>query len=171
MTIDQAFAVELEQRVAGSPEVVFEYFTDPEKYRSWKGLDAELDARPGGTYRVTMGPEIWVSGTYIAVEPPHLIRMTWGFESSSAELPRGLAQVPAGTSTVEFNFESDGDSTIVRVRHVGLPTEDARFAHDLGWKAYLPRLATVSAGGDPGEDPTLEMGALLYERDASVPPT
>ena len=171
MTIDQAFAVVVEQRVTGSPEVVFEYFTDPEKYRRWKGLDAELDPRPGGAYRVTMGSDVWVAGRYIAVEPPRLIRMTWGFASTALELPRGLAQVPPDSSTVEFRFEPDGDHTIVRVRHVGLPTEDARFAHNLGWELYLQRLAIVRGGGDPGEEPTLEMGAQLYKRDEEVPPT
>jgi uncharacterized protein YndB with AHSA1/START domain len=170
MTIDQAFAVELEQRVTGSPEVVFEYFTDPEKYRRWKGLDAELDPRPGGAYRVTMGADIWVRGEYVAVEPPHRLLMTWGFESD-IEIPRGLTQVPPGSSTVEFKFVPDGDGTIIRVRHTGMPSEDARFAHTLGWETYLDRLATVLAGGDPGEEPTLEMGAKLFERDEKQPAT
>lgn len=170
MKIDRDWTVEVEHRVGGPPEVVFEYFTDPEKYRRWKGHEAELDAQPGGTYRVTMGPEIWVRGEYVAVEPPHRLLMTWGFESD-IDIPRGLAQVPPGTSTVEFRFVPDGDGTIIRVRHTGMPSEDARFAHTLGWETYLARLASVLAGGDPGEEPTFAMGAKLFERDAKQPAT
>ena len=46
--------IELETRVAAPPEIVFAYFVQPELYRRWKGSTAELDARPGGLYRVTM---------------------------------------------------------------------------------------------------------------------
>jgi uncharacterized protein YndB with AHSA1/START domain len=167
MTVDQDWTVALEHRVAGTPETVFEYFTDPEKYRRWKGIDAELDARPGGIYRVTMAPGVWVRGEYVLVEPPHLLVMTWGFESTQA-LPRGLAQVPPGSSTVEFRFELDGDGTIVRIRHRGLPTEEAHFAHELGWKSYLPRLMAVRQDGDPGEHPVIAMAETLFRRDAEL---
>ena len=147
----EPWTVELEQRVAGSPAEVFEYFTDPEKYRRWKGVDAELDPRPGGAYRVTMRPDVWVSGEYLVVEPPRRLMMTWGFESS-LQLPTGLQQVLPGSSTVEFTFEADGDGTIIRVRHMDLPTGDAHDAHRIGWDSYLARLAMVLDGTDPGED-------------------
>jgi uncharacterized protein YndB with AHSA1/START domain len=167
VTVGQSWTVELEHRVGGSPETVFEYFTDPEKYRRWKGIDAELDARPGGIYRVTMAPEVWVRGEYVVVESPHRLVMTWGFEGSPM-LPRGLARVPPGSSTVEFTFVPDGDGTIIRVRHSGLPTEEAQFAHKLGWNSYLPRLAAVRAGRDPGEHPVIAMAEVLFGRDAAV---
>ena len=158
---DAGVTVELEYRVAGPPSTVFEYFTDPDKYRRWKGVDAHLDARPGGIYRVTMGPEVWVGGAYVAVEPPRRLVMTWGFESS-LELPTGLAQVPPGSSTVEFTFVEDGDGTIIRVTHSGLPTEEARWAHRVGWESYLPRLVALFAGEDAGEDPMLALASVLY---------
>ena len=43
---------ELEVRIQTRPDTVFEFFVDPEKMRRWKGTEAELDPRPGGTYRV-----------------------------------------------------------------------------------------------------------------------
>jgi uncharacterized protein YndB with AHSA1/START domain len=158
---DSGLTLELEYRVDGPPETVFEYFTDPEKYRRWKGIDAELDARPGGAYRVTMGPEVWVRGRYVAVEPPRRLVMTWGFESSF-ELPHGLAQVPPDSSTVEFDFVDDGDGTIIRVTHSGLPSEEARWAHRKGWEGYLPRLVALLGGKDAGEDPMTAMAPVLY---------
>ena len=162
MTVAEGLTVELEYRVDGPPASVFEYFVDPDKYRRWKGVDAELDARPGGLYRVTMGPEVWVRGRYVAVEPPRRLVMTWGFEST-LDLPRGLAQVPPGSSTVEFAFVEDGDGTLIRVTHSDLPTEEARWAHRLGWEGYLPRLVALLGGDDAGDDPMLALAPVLYE--------
>jgi len=169
MKMDTTWAVEVKHRVAGSPEEVFEYFIDPDKYRLWKGLEAELDPRPGGAYRIKMAPQVWVRGTYVTVERPRRLVMTWGFESHDFALPRGLAQVQPGSSAVEFTFVEDGDATVIEVRHVGLPNEEARFAHHLGWESYLLRLALVRAGKDAGEEPTLTMARSLYVRDSMVP--
>ena len=41
-------AVEVEIRIAASPETVFDFFTDPDKMIQWMGRSAELDPRPGG---------------------------------------------------------------------------------------------------------------------------
>jgi len=41
--------VEVSVRVPGSPEVVFPYFTDAEKYVQWKGFEAEQVHRFGWT--------------------------------------------------------------------------------------------------------------------------
>lgn len=162
MSPQTTWTVELEQRVGAPPEKVFPYFTDPDKYRRWKGVDAELDARPGGIYRVTFSPEVWVSGCYLEVEPPHRLVMSWGFEGTR-ELPPGLAQVPPGSSTVEFRFVADGDDTIIRVRHAGMPSEEAHWAHGKGWDTYLPRLAAVIEGEDPGDDPGPELTITLFQ--------
>lgn len=164
-TSARTWSVEVEQRVHGSPETVFSYFTDPDKYRRWKGVEAELDARPGGIYRVTMAPGVWVRGKYLAVEPPHRLLISWGFEGTMP-LPEGLGQVAPGSSTVELNFIEDGDGTVVRLRHTGLPSEKARWAHRQGWDGYLPRLVAVAAGEDPGDDPLTKLAPVLYERDS-----
>ena len=164
-----SWTVELEHRVSGSPEDVFEYFVDPDKYRRWHGVDAELDARPGGVFKVTTAPDIWARGEYVAVERPTRIVLTWGFESTNGfALPRGLEQVPPGSSTVEFTFQPDGDGTIIRVRHMRLPSDEARWAHEQGWKTYIPRLAVLSSGDDPGEDPAVSLAEAMYRHDAET---
>jgi len=43
-----------EVRIEARPETVFAYFTDPAKMVQWKGVDAVLDPRPGGQYRVNV---------------------------------------------------------------------------------------------------------------------
>ncbi len=45
----------------------------------------------------------------------------------------------------------DGDGTILRLTHRGLPP-DARPMHVAGWEHYIPRLAVAATGADPGPD-------------------
>src|SRR2546425_57561 len=72
-----------------------------------------------------------VSGRYVEVDPPRRIVFTWGWE--------GNDEVPPGSSTVEVTLEEDGDATIIRLRHTGLPSEESRRLHDQGWTHYLSR--------------------------------
>ena len=169
MRTDRAWVVELDHRVPGSPEEVFEYFVDAEKFARWQGVEVELDPRPGGIFEISSIPDVWTRGEYVEVERPTRIVLTWGFETKGPPLPRGLAQVPAGSSTMEITLTPDGDETIVHVHHSGLPSEDAHFAHEQGWLIYLPRLTTVCAGGDPGEDPVLKLAAKLFAHDEETP--
>lgn len=74
----------------------------------------------------------------------------WGWEGAEAE---GGHAVPPGSSRVEVSLEPDGDGTLVRLRHLGLP-EEALEIHGQGWDLYLGRLVVAGAGGDPGPDPS-----------------
>ena len=164
MRLDQTWAVEVTHRVNAPPAEVFTYFVDADKHQMWQGIEAELDPRPGGIYRVMTAPGVWIAGEYVVLDPPNRLVLKWGFESER-ELPRGLGQVPAGSSTVEFTFEPDGDGTNVRVRHLGLPSEESSWAHEQGWNAYLPRLVGAHERGDPEADPTAALGATLFAWD------
>jgi uncharacterized protein YndB with AHSA1/START domain len=138
-------AIEREIRIDASPETVFEFFTDPALMVRWKGLRATLDPRPGGVYRVEMSEQAIAIGEYVELDPPRRIVFTWGWESE-------FAQTPPGSSTVEVTLEADGDGTLVRLVHSGLPTTESAEAHGHGWDHYLPRLVIAAAGGDPGPD-------------------
>jgi uncharacterized protein YndB with AHSA1/START domain len=130
--------LEVETRVEAPPDVVFSFFTEPEKYRRWKGEEADLDPRPGGRYRVKMDETNVVRGQYVDVDPPRRVVFTWGFEGNEA--------LPPGTSRVEVTLVPDGEATIVRLRHTGLPDEEARSQHETGWRLYLGRLAAAAPG-------------------------
>jgi uncharacterized protein YndB with AHSA1/START domain len=142
----QTQAIEREMRIDASRETVFEFFTDPAKMVRWKGVTATLDPRPGGLYRVQMNEQAVARGEYVVVDPPNRVVFTWGWEGDDAP-------TPPGTSTVEVTFTPDGDGTLVRLVHTGLPSPESAEAHGRGWDQYMPRLAIAVAGGDPGEDP------------------
>ena len=64
-------AGELEVRIEARPEIVFEFFVDPEKMSRWKGTSAEIDPRPGGTHRVGgIAGGATVVGEFVEIDPP-----------------------------------------------------------------------------------------------------
>jgi len=150
--------VEVERRVQARPETVFSYLVDPEKFRQWQGIDAELDVRPGGTFRTTVAGRnrVVLRGEYLEVDPPRRIVLTWGWEPGPG-LPPGAADVPVGASTVEITLTADADATIVRVRHSGLRSAAARSFHTGGWNVTVDRLVVVAEGGDAGSNPLLDL--------------
>ena len=120
-------------RIAASPEVVFPYFTDPELMVRWIGERIDLDARPGGQFRVDFG-KTTALGTYTSVEPPYRVVFTWGIPED--------ATLPPGGSTVEVLFVADGADTIVSLTHNGLPPEYEP-SHLEGWEGCLGALSKV----------------------------
>jgi len=131
--------------IDASPEETFPYLTESDKYRLWMGLSAELDARPGGMFRVDPNGRDVISGEFVAVEPPHRIVFTWGWDEPGRP-------VPAGSTTVEIELIPQGRGTVLRLVHRGL-TGVHREKHMAGWPHYLARLKIAAAGGEPGPDP------------------
>jgi uncharacterized protein YndB with AHSA1/START domain len=151
---------EHEVRIAARPEVVFGYFTDPAKLVEWMGVEAVLDPRPGGVFRLVFQPappvlemldglepgeSNVVLGEFVEVVPYNRVAFTWGYE-------KRLFALPPQSTAVEVALERDGDGTIVRLVHRRLPAEATAF-HRVGWEHYLGRLALLGAGHDPGVDP------------------
>lgn len=143
---DEPVEVEVEVEIDARPEIVFEFFTDPAKLVRWQGLRAELDPRPGGVFRVDVSAENVARGQFVELDPGRRIVFTWGWENPESPLP-------PGASRVEVTLTPNGDGTIVRLRHLGLPSPESRDAHERGWRHYLSRLPVAAAGGDPGPDP------------------
>lgn len=136
--------IELERRILARPETVFSYFTDSERYTAWMGVEAVLDARPGGVYRVRVAQGGTALGEFVEVDPPRLIVFTWGWEDDP--------DVPPGSTTVTVTLVADEGATLVRLVHSGLPDESAVELHERGWTHYLDRLGVAATGADPGPD-------------------
>jgi uncharacterized protein YndB with AHSA1/START domain len=129
-----------------TPEEVFSYLTESEKYIQWMAVSAELDPRPGGIFRIDpngSGSDT-ISGRFVEVTPPTRIVFTWGYE-------RAGHPVPAGSTTVEIELIEQADGTLLRLVHSGLEG-DVRDGHAGGWQHYLERLCARAAGRDPGPD-------------------
>ena len=137
--------IELQVRIAAPPDEVFRFFVEPARYVRWQGVRAELDPRPGGVFRVWMDASRVASGEYVAVEPPTRCVFTWGWENNAA--------MPPGSTTVELTLEADGEDTVVRLRHTGLPDGRSAAEHEEGWRFFTARLVVASQGGDPGPMP------------------
>jgi uncharacterized protein YndB with AHSA1/START domain len=136
--------LEYERRVAASPETVFGYFTDPAKMVQWMGTEATLDPRPGGVCRINPSGHAVMSGEFLEVDPPRRIVFTWGWETE-------LFATPPQSTIVEVSLTPEGEDTVVRLAHRRLQPSAVAF-HRAGWEHYLPRLAMIGAGADPGMD-------------------
>lgn len=130
--------------INATPEVVFEFLTDPVKMLRWMGVAAEIDPRPGGIYRLDPNDRDVIRGEYLEVIPHSKVVFTWGFEQPDD-------RVPAGSTVVEIELEPRDKGTFVRLTHRDLPPK-MRERHEIGWSHYLSRLKLVAEGGNPGHD-------------------
>lgn len=145
MIEDDAVIHELVLPVA--PEEAFEMFVDPAKLVRWLGLTAELDPRPGGVFRFEVMPGQYCEGTYVVLDRPHRITLTWGWTDPNMG-------VPPGSSQVEVTLTPQGDTaTKIRLAHTGL-SAGARPLHDDGWTRFLDRLAAIAGNREPAAYPT-----------------
>jgi uncharacterized protein YndB with AHSA1/START domain len=143
MTADPSELV-VERRINASLTTVFSFFTDRDRWLSWQGVEAEIDPRPGGVFRMNVQGDSVAAGHFVTVEPYRRIVFTWGWETADSP-------VPPGSSTVDITLEPDGPATLLRLTHRGLPLEMFK-SHDQGWNHYLDRLVIRAEGGDPGPD-------------------
>jgi uncharacterized protein YndB with AHSA1/START domain len=145
-------AVEVEARIAASPETVFDFFTDPDRMIQWMGRSAQLNPRPGGGFRCDINGDAVASGSYVAVEPPNRVVFTWGWEGEDSV-------TKPGSSTVEVLLAADGEGTHLRLIHHDLPSAESATKHGHGWRHYLERLTIAATGADPGVDEFAESRA------------
>jgi len=130
--------------IDATPETIWPFLVDPQKHVEWLGTAADIDPRPGGVYRVLVGGENQSAGEYVEVVPHEKVSFSFGWEQEGNP-------ITPGSTLVEITLHPEGDKTLVRLVHRGLP-EDAVSDHTRGWDHYLGRLAIAGAGRDPGPD-------------------
>lgn len=126
----------VEQEVQAPPEEVFSFFTSTDRWLMWQGTEAEIDARPGGIFRVNVRGDGFASGTFVEVDPPRRLVFTWGWEQSPYP-------VPPGSSTVEITLKATATGTLLTLTQSGLPDEAMIGLHEEGWRIMLPHLASI----------------------------
>ena len=133
----------VEQRIAASPSTVYGYLTESEKWSLWQGASASLDAKPGGIFSMVMGNGMNARGQFVELVPNQRVVFTWGWIDRPG--------IPPGSTTVEIDLSDDGDGTLLVLTHRSVPADEVSMQR-MGWAHYLPRLALVAAGDDPGPD-------------------
>jgi uncharacterized protein YndB with AHSA1/START domain len=124
-----------------APEVVFDEWLDPEALQDWmcphpvRVVDVTVDAQVGGAVRFDVddsGRRVLISGQFLAIERPHLLRFTWS--NSNWE-------DPTRASVVNVTFEPVGtDETLMSIEHSLLPTTEFESFHT-GWIVTFAQLS------------------------------
>ena len=60
--------VTVRRSIKARPATVFSFFTDRDRWLSWQGVTAEIDARPGGVFRMNVRGDGWASGRFTVVD-------------------------------------------------------------------------------------------------------
>jgi uncharacterized protein YndB with AHSA1/START domain len=136
--------VRVDRRIRAPARLIYAYLTDSVRWARWQGVAADIEAVPGGQFRMRMANGMVAEGQFVELVPDARVVFTWGWN--------GHPDLPPGASTVEVELVPDGDGTLVRLTHRGLPPTEVPI-HEVGWAHYVPRLETVLEGGDPGPDP------------------
>lgn len=134
------------RRIAASPATVFSFFTDIRRWTAWQGVDGEIDAQPGGVFRVRMPGAQVASGAFLEVIPDERLVFTWGWEGDDSPLPPGTTRV-----VIELAPDHAG-GTLLRLTHGELAAPEIAEHHRQGWERYVERLALRAEGRDPGAD-------------------
>lgn len=130
------------QRVMpATPGEVFDEWLDPESLQEWmcphpvRVIEVTVDARVGGTVRFDVdnsGTRVLISGQFLAIERPHLLRFTWSNSNWDD---------PTQASVVNVTFEPVGsEETLMSIEHSLLPSTEFESFHS-GWIATFDQLA------------------------------
>lgn len=129
----------INRRIKAPPAKIFAAWTQAAQLAQWFGpeqitdVSAEVDARPGGRFRVVMfeqnGERHEVSGIYRDVEQDRKLVFTWSWIST-----------PERESLVTVLLKPDAEGTLLTLTHEQLFDEAVRDGHARGWTGSLNKL-------------------------------
>jgi uncharacterized protein YndB with AHSA1/START domain len=139
--VSSDFTLTVSREIAASAEALFDAWLEPRSLSTWlrpsviSDTRAEIDARVGGEFRIVMvrdDTEILHRGRYLEIDRPRRLVFSW---SSVATGDR--------ETIVTVTFRERDGTTLVELRQVGLPDEEARAGHHEGWSDGLRELAAL----------------------------
>lgn len=128
--------VVVEQHIKATPSTVYRYLTESDKWLKWQSASADLDARPGGVFALTMENGMLTRGQYTELVPDKRVVFTWGWVDHPG--------LPPGSSMVTVDLEAVEDGTLLVLTHSNLPPDEVE-AHRKGWNMFIPALAEVAS--------------------------
>lgn len=135
--------ITLQRFISAPPSTVYRFLTESDKWELWQGIGADLDPQPGGGFGMDMGNGMKARGQFVELVPDSKVVFTWGWVGHPA--------IPPGSTTVEITLETEGAGTRLTLTHLSIPDDEVAM-QQMGWTHYLPRLADIAAGRDPGID-------------------
>jgi uncharacterized protein YndB with AHSA1/START domain len=133
--------VTLVRQMAASIETVFAAVTTAEGIARWWGPDdgpvlvSESDPREGGHYRLRFrmknGDEHEAGGTFLAVEPPHRVSMSFRWADSADD---------SAPSRIDMSLRAVDGGTELTFVHADLPDPETARGHRRGWEGSLAKL-------------------------------
>jgi uncharacterized protein YndB with AHSA1/START domain len=136
MTSTLPYTLDRTVLIRATPETVFRFFTDDERWAAWWGPGSKIDPRPGGHVFIRYANGVEASGEVLEISPPDSIVFTFGFASGKP--------IPPGSSRVTIRLITHEEGTRVDLTHE-LADELARDQHVQGWRYQLSLFANVVA--------------------------
>ncbi len=123
--------VDLTVEIDADADTVWQAISDGEEIRRWFPLNADVEGRVGGKYKIDWGPACAGQGTITEWEEGARLRY-------EEEWPGADMEVPV---TVEYTIESRDGKTIVRMVNAGFSADedwaDYLDTIDSGWRYFL----------------------------------
>lgn len=148
-----ALHVHITRLLRAPRERVFAAWTEAGQMARWMGPvnftcpETESDLRVGGRYRVVMrgtppprNGEVQqersntVTGEYLEVRPPELVRYTWNADWA-----------PGEESVVTLRLHEENGGTRLELIQEGFATVESANGHNQGWNSVLDKLAAFLA--------------------------
>jgi uncharacterized protein YndB with AHSA1/START domain len=148
-----ASTVIVQRVLPATPDVVFEEWIDPNALAEWmcprpaRAIKVDLEPTVGGHVRIDIeedGVEFYVSGRYLKLERPHLLRFTWSCSTWTD---------PNWQTIVTVSLEPHGGvDTLMTIHHTLLP-EGTVENHQHGWTLIAEQLGRSlhQHAGDRGQ--------------------
>ena len=124
-----------EVEVPARPATVWHFLSTDEGWSAWWGAGSTIDARPGGSLRISYPNGQTASGQVLEAEANKKLTFSFGYDAPGTILP-------SGSSIVEIELVAQAESTVVRLRH-RLPDATVAGHHVAGWRYQLGLFASV----------------------------
>jgi uncharacterized protein YndB with AHSA1/START domain len=122
--------------IQATPQTVFTFFTENERWASWWGAGSTIEPKPGGRVYIRHANGIETSGEVVEVVPPARMVFTYGFNSGKP--------IPPGSSRVTILLAPHGQATRLDLRHE-FAEAAVRDEHVQGWRYQLSVFGNVVA--------------------------
>jgi uncharacterized protein YndB with AHSA1/START domain len=147
-TEDSADLVRIVRTIDARRDEVFRAWTEPDQIRRWWGPgeftcpEAEVDLRPGGSYRLAMQPTAGdpfiVGGRYREIDAPARLVYTWRWETGPA--------ADGSESLVSVEFHDRGEQTELVLTHTDFPPSHGPAPYKMGWEGGLDKFEALLTG-------------------------